>query len=158
MKPKIEETQPAAAPAAAADAPEAEGLAEDLQELQHEAAQIDASVSPAAAAAQQQQAAAANQQEAEWAALVVGLGAPVAQILAPNWQIQRAELEALGNAWAPILQQYFPDGPGSMGPWPGAILCTAMVVGPRIGVPRHLPKPEQGNASQPATGQVQEAG
>lgn len=146
MKPK-DETPPAAAPVA----PEAEGLDQDLQELAHEAAQIDATVSPATAAAQEQQAAAANQQEAEWAALVVGLGTPVAQILAPNWQIQRAELEALGNAWAPILQQYFPEGVGSMGPWPGAILCTAMVIGPRLQIPRHAPAPEQQG------GQVQEA-
>lgn len=130
-------------PAPVAAAPEVENLAADLAGLQAEATLIDSQPGAAVAAVAAQQQASADQIAAEWAALIVGIGTPAAAILAPNWQIQPAELAALGQAWAPILQEYFPDGVGSMGPWPGAILATAMVVAPRLGLPRHAPPPEE---------------
>lgn len=147
----LKENQPAvpAVPAPAA-APEA-ARPEELAELQAEAELLGNQASPASEAMAAAQAAAVNQGEQQWAALVEQLGCAASPILCPNWEMGRAEWAALGQAWAPILQQYFPDA-SSLGPWPGAILATALIVAPRIGRPLRAPEPEAGKGEGQADG------
>lgn len=118
---------------------DAENLNADLQELGAAAVLIDAQPAAAVAAVAAQNNAIAQGQAAEWVGLIVGLGVPAAAVLAPNWAIKPAELAALGEAWAPVMMEYFPEGVGGMGPWVGAIAVTAMFAAPRIGIPRHAP-------------------
>lgn len=125
-------------------APDAAEPAE-LDALALEAAALDAEANPAAAALEQAAAAAQASAEQQWAALVYQLGSTASPIIAPNWNMQPQEWDALGNAWAPILAEYFPDT-ASLGPWPGAILTTALIVAPRIGSPLRAPEPRQAPA------------
>jgi len=62
---------------------------------------------------------------------------PLFQLLAPAWAIQPAEVDALADAYAPVIDKYFPGGMGVEG---GALLVTAAVLAPRLGTPRKLPE------------------
>lgn len=55
-------------------------------------------------------------------------------LLAPNWKVQAAECKALGDAWAPVLLKYFPNLNVSVEAM--AIVTTALVIAPRLGIPR----------------------
>lgn len=65
---------------------------------------------------------------------LVSMGCKVA---APNWQIQKAEVEALAESYGELVDKYFPGGVGEWGPELNAALVTAAIFGPRLGTPRH---------------------
>ena len=70
---------------------------------------------------------------------LVSMGCKVA---APNWQIQKAEVEALAESYGELVDKYFPGGVGEWGPELNAALVTAAIFGPRLGTPRHKPQPK----------------
>lgn len=80
----------------------------------------------------------AFQGQAEYQELINGVLAPGLGLLAPNWNIQPQEVEALAQAYAPLLQKYFPDGPSQFGPEISAVMVTLAVFGPRYKLPRKL--------------------
>lgn len=47
-----------------------------------------------------------------WAPVVAGMMG-LADVIAPNWELQPAEKEAFGDALSPILDQLFPGGFGN---------------------------------------------
>lgn len=53
-------------------------------------------------------------------------------IFCPNWTIQPAEQSALIDAYTPVVKKYMPAGAGVMPVEVGAVLATAMIVGPRL--------------------------
>jgi len=64
----------------------------------------------------------------------------------PNYQIQKAEKQALAEAYGDLLDKYFPEGIGAWGVELNAALMTAAIFGPRLaqGVPaREKPKAKQ---------------
>lgn len=68
--------------------------------------------------------------------------APIVQLatsaLAPNWHIQKAESDALAEAYADVLDKYFPDVGSHFGVELNALLITAAIFTPRIGKPRFV--------------------
>lgn len=76
--------------------------------------------------------------------------APMFAILAPGWGVTQEEVGTLAEAYAPVIDKYFPDM--AMGPELTAVLATALVLGPRIGRPRKIEPPaeEQERAQQQA--------
>ncbi len=74
--------------------------------------------------------------EIETAIVVRGMLEPTALILAPNWNLQEAELDALASAYADVLDKYVPDGVGNM-PEVVAAMLTVGVFLPRLrsGIP-----------------------
>lgn len=131
--------QPAAAPINDA------GLAADLERLAAEAA-TDATP-PAVAAMRENQAQAAALEQQETAAALALLLEPAFGLLAPGWNVQAGECQALAGAWSPVLVKYFPGGIGQMGPELTALLVTAAVIGPRLGKPRTVDKQDDGKAA-----------
>jgi hypothetical protein len=85
-----------------------------------------------------------EQSKGEYNGLFQTLLNPAFQILAPNWGVKPEEIAALSEAYADVAATYYPDGVGELGPWPGAILCTAMVLGPKMRKPRHADEQEEG--------------
>lgn len=79
---------------------------------------------------------------------------PLFAIVAPNWQVQPAEIEALSGAYTAVLLKYWPEGLAAVGPEFAAVLITATVIAPRMRIPRKLePKetePTQSTATEPA--------
>lgn len=70
--------------------------------------------------------------------MVIG---PAAQILAPNWALTETEVKQLSEAYALVIDKYFPGM--AMGPELSAALVTMVVLAPRIGKPRKSePEPE----------------
>ncbi|WP_430414448.1 hypothetical protein [Marinobacter adhaerens] len=67
-------------------------------------------------------------------------------VVAPNWQIQKAERQALAGAYGDLIDKYFPEGIGAWGIELNAALITAAILGPRVtsGIPaREKPKREE---------------
>jgi hypothetical protein len=60
--------------------------------------------------------------------------APLFGVLAPNWAIAPEEVSALAGAYAPVIDKYF--GGVAMGVELQAVVVTAMIFAPRIGVAR----------------------
>lgn len=73
----------------------------------------------------------------EWKSIFVQLLGPGFAVLAPNWGVQGQEVEALADAYAPLMAKYFPDA-SQVGPEVGAILVTAAVIAPRLSTPRKV--------------------
>lgn len=73
----------------------------------------------------------------------------------PNYQIQKAEKQALAESYGDLLDKYFPEGIGAWGVELNALLMTAAIFGPRVaqGVPaRNKPKAETNtDQGEPAT-------
>lgn len=66
-----------------------------------------------------------------------------AGILAPNWNIQPEESQALGEAYGALVDKYFPDtGMENWGAEITALTVTAMVFQSRAGVPMKKPEPK----------------
>ncbi|MBL1277456.1 MAG: hypothetical protein COB30_015350 [Ectothiorhodospiraceae bacterium] len=62
--------------------------------------------------------------------------------LAPAWEITEGEQSQLAEAYAAVVDKYFPDGL-PMGPEIGALMITAAIVLPRLGKPMQVePEPE----------------
>ena len=75
---------------------------------------------------------------AEIIAPVIGL---CCDLFAPNWKIQAQEKELLTDSYAQIIDKYFPDSLGKMGVELNALLITAAIITPRLGIPRNNPPP-----------------
>ncbi len=71
-------------------------------------------------------------------------------ILAPAWQVSAGECRQLAQAWAVVVDKYFPDLPS--GPELQAVIITLAVVGPRLGKPRREPEPEKREEGEGAGG------
>lgn len=66
-------------------------------------------------------------------------------ILAPNWQVQSAEVDALADSYGECLDYYYPELKDGLPPWVTPLLVTAAIIGPRLSVPRvREEKPVQG--------------
>lgn len=76
------------------------------------------------------------------AALIAPLVALFCNVVAPAWAINDAEQKTLADAYAAVVDKYFPDGV-PMGPEVGALMVTAAVIMPRIGRPMKEPEPEK---------------
>lgn len=117
----------------------------DLQNLSEEADALADEFGPSTEQAEQlerqsQQLATQENAADEWAAILQMALGPGFAILAPNWGISPDEIKALSDAYAPCAAELFPDM-GQAGPWVGAVMATAIVIGPRLGTPRKPPKP-----------------
>ncbi len=72
---------------------------------------------------------------------------PAAMILAPNWNLQAQEIGALADAWAPVIDKYFPDM--NLGVEMSAALVTLAIIGPRLSIPPKLqPVQEDGGGDE----------
>lgn len=65
---------------------------------------------------------------------------PLAAIVAPNWKLQDSECKALADAHAMVIDKYFPDGLGAMGPEISAVLVTVAILGVRFNKPLREPE------------------
>lgn len=66
---------------------------------------------------------------------------PTFQVVAPAWNVQPSEVRALSDAYAGVLDKWFPEGAAAaVGPEFAAAMTTLAVFGPRLGTPRHPPK------------------
>lgn len=78
---------------------------------------------------------------------------PACAILMPNWKISGEEVALLSEAYAAVLDKYFPDGI-PMGAEMGAVVVTLAVFAPRVasGVPRagEVKKPQPNEAGADA--------
>ena len=72
----------------------------------------------------------------EYKGLLVALFTPTFSLLAPAWNIQESEIEALSDAYSGVLQKYFPDGTKAVGAELGAALVTIAIFAPRVSLPR----------------------
>ena len=88
----------------------------------------------------------AETNSAEWKTIFTQLLGPGFAILAPAWNVQKSEIEALSEAYAPVMAKYFPDV-SQVGPEISAALVTAAVIVPRLSMPR---KVENKNEASPA--------
>lgn len=83
--------------------------------------------------------------------LIVMVGGPWFDILAPNWKVGEQEKKQLGDAYGELIDKYFPDWEKRFGPELACVVVTAAVFGPRIAMkmPPRLPakKPEGEAAS-----------
>ncbi|MBE0471516.1 MAG: hypothetical protein IBX55_18645 [Methyloprofundus sp.] len=78
-------------------------------------------------------------------------------LAAPNWEINETEKKALSDAYADLLDKYFPNVAGHFGIELSALLITTAIFAPRIGKPRILlpetdetTRPGDDSESQPA--------
>lgn len=74
-------------------------------------------------------------------------------VLAPNWQVSKKETSMLGKAYFDAVMHYFPSF--EVGPFGAALGATAMIVIPRLGVPRKVepePTPEEGETPSVPSG------
>lgn len=69
--------------------------------------------------------------------LAVLLG-PLFSILAPNWNVTPDEVDIVAEAYADVINKYFPGGL-SLGVEVNALMATALIFGPRLGTPRKAP-------------------
>lgn len=67
-----------------------------------------------------------------------------ADIVAPNWQIQKEESEQLGAVYGALIDKYMPDaGLGKYGLEISAVLVTGIIIKGRAGIPLRKPKEKQ---------------
>lgn len=87
---------------------------------------------------------------AEVIAPLIGFGCDIG---CPNYQIQKAEKQALAEAYGELIDKYYPEGVGAWGVELNALLMTAAIFGPRVaqGVPaRSKPKAEEATEEKEA--------
>ncbi len=68
--------------------------------------------------------------------LVAPVVALACTMLAPAWNIQNEEVDALSSAYGDLLDKYFPEGAGAFGVELSALLVTGAIIMPRLGKPR----------------------
>ncbi|RTR33518.1 hypothetical protein [Shewanella atlantica] len=68
--------------------------------------------------------------------LVAPVVALACTMLAPAWNIQKEEVDALSGAYGDLLDKYFPEGAGAFGVELSALLVTGAIIMPRLGTPR----------------------
>lgn len=126
-----------------------EGQGEDaeLGELLDNLEAVAGGETSPATALQEQQANESLESYEEVLGLTLGMGLT---ILAPNWGVTEKEVKELSNAYAAILDKYFPGSIKNFGPEISALLITGVFLAPRIGKPRVLveEKPETEGASE----------
>lgn len=91
----------------------------------------------------------------EWRELLIQLLTPTFQLMAPAWNVQQEEINALGDAYAAVLSKYCPDGLSNWGPEITAGLTTVAIFGPRMraGLPRKVKeKPPENPDKEPTDG------
>lgn len=87
--------------------------------------------------------------QAEIEGLMIAVLTPAFAIVAPNWQVQPAEIQQLAQAYTPVMLKYFPDGIGEVGPELAAVLVTLTVLGGRLGTPRRIIEVKEEAANAP---------
>lgn len=76
-------------------------------------------------------------------------------ILCPNWKVKEKESGQLATVWGAVLDKYYPDGVmNQFGLEIAAISTTAMIVLPRLKVPRNEPE-QQSNKQSGGESEVQ---
>lgn len=83
----------------------------------------------------QAETAAQVQETAQALVLVIG---PAFQLLAPAWNVQDEEVKALADAYAALIEKYWPGGLQGFGVELNALLVTLAVFGPRLKMPRKV--------------------
>lgn len=78
--------------------------------------------------------------------LLADLLEPAVTTLRPHWGVTRQECEALGGAWAAVIDKYFPDL--EVGPELAAVLITVQIIGPRIAMDRHAKQETMTDAAE----------
>lgn len=111
---------------------------DELGSLAYEASRIDLAAAPVASpegatAASEPQSAALEWKEVLQPVLFLGFG-----VLAPNWGVSAEEIDALTEAYAPVLNKYFPDSTNQFGPEIVALMTTSAIILPRLRTPRKL--------------------
>lgn len=83
---------------------------------------------------------------------MVMLLSPLFATLAPNWNIEKSEIEQLAKVYGAVVDKYFPGGI-ILGPEISAVMLTLAIFGPRIGKPRKIeaPKAEPAPKDAPAS-------
>lgn len=82
-----------------------------------------------------------DEPEVETGELVTEAVQVLAEVFAPNWNVQKEESEKLGTIYGALLDKYFPDsGIEKFGLELTAILVTGMIVKSRKGIPLRLEK------------------
>lgn len=123
-------------------------LGGDFAALADEAAALDGDENPVNGASAQAE---PEKPELTTGELMATAIQATADIVAPNWEIQAEESEALGEAYGALLDKYLPDsGLNNYGVEITALLVTGMVLKSRAGVPLRKPKKDQGEESEPA--------
>ncbi len=110
-------------------------------ELDSLSSEIESSPEQLSIAAGEQQQLVASQDE--WREIIEHLAGPAFGLLAPGWNVQPAEIQALAEAYAGLLNKYFPGGASQMGPELGAAMVTVAIIGPRLKMPRKLPEQKE---------------
>lgn len=77
---------------------------------------------------------------------------PAFALLAPNWNIQPAEVAALSEAYGALAAKYLPEV-GEVGPEISAALVTVAILAPRVRLPRKAKaaNDDSGDDDNPAT-------
>lgn len=61
------------------------------------------------------------------------------KVLAPNWNVQPVEVEALAESYGEAIDYYYPDLNEGLPPWLTPLVVTAAIIGPRLNTPRVKP-------------------
>jgi len=77
-----------------------------------------------------------SESQEETKKILMGVIVPAFALLAPGWQVQNAECEMLADAYAQLIDKYFPDGIGKFGVEINATLVTLAIFAPRLAIPR----------------------
>ncbi len=80
----------------------------------------------------------ADQSIAETAGVLTVVMGPAFAILAPNWNLKDSEVTQLAQAYAVVIEKYFPGGAQGFGPELAAAMLTIGILAPRINKPRKL--------------------
>jgi hypothetical protein len=83
--------------------------------------------------------------------LLVPAIAAVCALFCPAWALGPDEHKMLADAWAPVVDKWFPDL--ALGPEIAAVLVTCTVLGPKIGTPR---RGEAGPAKKTGNGAIRQ--
>jgi hypothetical protein len=149
----INETLPPEVPATAPSGGPSSAVNEDSVDA--DAARLEAQAGmvtedPAMKAMQEQQVAQAGMVRMQTMGVFKGCLSPTFKMLAPNWAVEKGEIEMLSEAYTDCLLHYYPEGFAAVGPVLGALMATVAVFGPRMDVPLKVeaPKPAAGEGGE----------
>lgn len=130
-------------------APVLDSVAEDIENMQSELAGDQADQ-----AAQGEQASEKTKSEmTDVLGMILG---PGFELLAPAWNIQKQEVDALAEAYAVLIEKYFPGGLTTFGAEINAALVTIAILAPRIKMPRKIEEPPADTGGDSDAGKEQE--
>lgn len=118
-------------------APEFVALGDDIADMENELAgevvdqgnQVD------------QESEKARNEIAEVMAMILG---PGFEMLAPAWKVTKPEIDLLSEAYAALIEKYFPGGLTTFGVEINAALVTIAIIAPRMKMPRKEKAEEPG--------------